>query len=245
MMSKAVVALALLEEVAAFQAPVARTRQVQMFSEGDIGVLPSASLCLLSASAVLARVEPATKISFSDSLAGQPLVGVGVRKKGPIKVYGVGLYVDKLGTKLSLSKYGKYSKASELPASFYESLLGGFGKTLVLKMAFGVTKEKIASALAESIKPRMKGGSSDDIEAFERLLMDGCAAHAKGGRACAGTELKFGVRGSSLGVSVNGKTAGSISSKPLCNALLNCYFDGKSVSPGLRSTCAEGILEIL
>ena len=40
MMSKTVVALALLEEVAAFSAPIARARQVQMFSEGDIGVLP-------------------------------------------------------------------------------------------------------------------------------------------------------------------------------------------------------------
>jgi len=40
MMAKTVVALALLEEVAAFQAPMARARQVQMFSEGDLGVLP-------------------------------------------------------------------------------------------------------------------------------------------------------------------------------------------------------------
>merc|ERR1711976_1061244 len=43
MMSKTVVALALLEEVAAFQSPVVRSAplsQVQMFSEGDIGVLP-------------------------------------------------------------------------------------------------------------------------------------------------------------------------------------------------------------
>merc|ERR1719316_1888240 len=44
MMSKAVVALALLEEVAAFQAPAmkASTKAVQasMFEEGDIGVLP-------------------------------------------------------------------------------------------------------------------------------------------------------------------------------------------------------------
>jgi len=39
-MSKAVVALAMLESVNAFQAPVARARSVQMFSEGDIGVLP-------------------------------------------------------------------------------------------------------------------------------------------------------------------------------------------------------------
>ena len=40
MMSKTVVALALLEQVNAFSAPVVRARQVQMFSEGDIGVLP-------------------------------------------------------------------------------------------------------------------------------------------------------------------------------------------------------------
>jgi hypothetical protein len=39
-MSRTVVALALLEEVAAFSAPVVRSRPVQMFSEGDIGVLP-------------------------------------------------------------------------------------------------------------------------------------------------------------------------------------------------------------
>merc|ERR1711924_578949 len=43
MMSKAVVALALLEEVAAFQAPVVCSTPLSaptMFSEGDIGVLP-------------------------------------------------------------------------------------------------------------------------------------------------------------------------------------------------------------
>eukprot|EP00900_Chrysochromulina_parva_P019174 jgi/Chrpa1/27258/Chrysochromulina_OHIO_Genome00026763-RA len=40
MQSTAVVALALLESVQAFQAPVMRSRTVQMFSEGDLGVLP-------------------------------------------------------------------------------------------------------------------------------------------------------------------------------------------------------------
>merc|ERR1739848_540373 len=40
MQNTAVVALALLESVNAFQAPVVRSRPVQMFSEGDIGVLP-------------------------------------------------------------------------------------------------------------------------------------------------------------------------------------------------------------
>merc|ERR1719316_994065 len=38
MMQKTVVALALIESAEAFSAPVARSRPVQMFSEGDIGV---------------------------------------------------------------------------------------------------------------------------------------------------------------------------------------------------------------
>ena len=40
MLSKSIVALALVEEVAAFSAPLMRSRTVQMFEEGDIGVLP-------------------------------------------------------------------------------------------------------------------------------------------------------------------------------------------------------------
>merc|ERR1712060_356613 len=77
------------------------------------------------------------------------------------------------------------------------------------------------------------------------MLMAGCEAHAMGGRVAGGTEFQFAVRGSSLGVQVNGKKVGTISSKPLCQALLKCYFDGKSVAPSLKSTCAEGLLERL
>jgi light-harvesting complex I chlorophyll a/b binding protein 1 len=40
MQKSAVVALALLESASAFSAPVMRSRPVQMFSEGDLGVLP-------------------------------------------------------------------------------------------------------------------------------------------------------------------------------------------------------------
>ena len=36
--------------------------------------------------AAAAMVDPATKISFEDSVGGLSLFGVGVRKKGPIKV---------------------------------------------------------------------------------------------------------------------------------------------------------------
>ena len=36
---------------------------------------------------IQALVDPATKIKFDDSIGSLPLFGVGVRKKGPIKVY--------------------------------------------------------------------------------------------------------------------------------------------------------------
>ena len=82
------------------------------------------ALALLAAPA-LARVEPATKINFPESRNGQSLVGLGVRKKGPIKVYGVGMYVDKLSTKFALSKYKK-TGAEKLPPAFYKVLGGPF-----------------------------------------------------------------------------------------------------------------------
>ena len=185
-----------------------------------------------------ARIETATKIQFQEKKHGQDLVGVGVRKKGPIKVYGVGMYVDPLASKFKLSKY---KGQPELPTNAF---LQNFGKTLVLKMAFGVTKEKIATALVESIKPRMAGGAKD-IDQFERILLDGCEKFAKGGKACAGTEFAFSIRGATLGVAVNGHKAGSVSSQPLCSALLKCYFDNKCVSPGLKAQCNEGLLSRL
>ncbi len=162
------------------------------------------------------------------------------------QVYGVGMYSDKLGAKLALGKFSKYkeSPVSALPASFYQAVSGGFGKTLVLKMSYGVSKEKMAGALASSIKPRMGAGGGKVLAAFEQALLDGCEAHAKGGRACAGTEFTFKLKGSSLGVAVNGKQVKTLSSAPLCKALLNCYFDAKTVSPALKSTCAEGLLAL-
>jgi len=129
-----------------------------------------------------------------------------------------------------------------LDEKFYKACVeGGFGKTLVLKMKFGVSKEKMASAIAESVKPRMKGGG-DAVQKLETSLLDGCEKYAKDGRAGPGTEFCFAVRGSNLGVSVNGKSVTTISSQPLCHALLNCYFDKGSVAPALKSTCGEGLL---
>lgn len=45
-----------------------------------------AAILVLAVQLAICRVEPATKINFPDKHNGQTLVGVGVRKKGPIKV---------------------------------------------------------------------------------------------------------------------------------------------------------------
>ena len=50
-----------------------------------------------------ALVDPATKIKFDDALGSLPLFGVGVRKKGPIKVcdaQDVYLYPHAMGVRL-------------------------------------------------------------------------------------------------------------------------------------------------
>jgi len=207
--------------------------------------LRTASLLLvLAAPLALGRIEPSTKISFPEKRGGQSLVGVGVRKKGPIKVYGVGMYVDGFASKMSLSKF-KSTAAEKVDSSFYKACVeGGFGKTLVLKMKFGVSKEKMAGAIADSVKPRISGDKSA-VAKLEESLLVGCDKYAKDGRAGPGTEFCFAIRGASMGVSVNGKSVATISSKPLCKALLNCYLDGSSVSPGLKSTCAEGLIGLL
>jgi len=201
-------------------------------------------LTALALPSALCRVEPATKINFPDKRSGQGLIGVGVRKKGPIKVYGVGMYVDSLGSKLAMSKFKK-CEADKVDASFYKTCIeSGFGKTLVLKMKFGVSKEKMAGAIADSVKPRMSGDKGA-VSKLEDSLLTGCEKFAKDGRAGPGTEFCFAIRGSNMGVSVNGKSVATINSQPLCRALLNCYLDGSSVSPGLKTTAAEGILASL
>jgi hypothetical protein len=60
-----------------------------------------------------------------------------------------------------------------------------------------------------------------------------------------GTEFAFGLRGPSIGVSVNGKGAGSLSSYRLSRAILACYFDEHAVSPAFKQSCAEGFMTLL
>jgi len=59
----------------------ARLKNIFAVSALLVAVLPEAV-----GAAAAAMVDTATKIEFSDTLDGLSLLGVGVRKKGPIKV---------------------------------------------------------------------------------------------------------------------------------------------------------------
>ena len=75
---------------------------------------------------VIAMTDKATSISFPETLNELNIFGVGVRKKGPIKVYSVGMYCNDT-VRESLSGISKSSKealdalcngAQENPTSF-------------------------------------------------------------------------------------------------------------------------------
>merc|ERR1711902_13647 len=103
--------------------------------------------------------EYATGVSFAPKLAeGLYLVGAGVRKKSIIKVYAVAMY-------------SSAAVLSAVSSSMLGSAARTFGSstpvtTFVLEMVYSVGAEKIAVAIAESVKPRY-GGSPSDIQALE------------------------------------------------------------------------------
>lgn len=86
----------------------------------------------------------------------------------------------------------------------------------------GVGAEKMASSLVDAVKPRC--GDAKAVADFKDLMVqalpDGCKKN---------TELCFATGGGKLGLSVNGKSRGSVASKPLCKAFCGVYTDKSAV----------------
>ena len=137
---------------------------------------------------VSAATEPKTGISFPDRYKGSSLDAMGVRYKGPIRVYALGKYSD----------------------------------TFMLKMAMGVSAEKIASSTADAVRPRCADKTA--VDKFQCMLKDGLP------NGCSkGTSLTFGTGGGKLSIAVNDRSIGSITSKPLAKAFAAVYTDKKAV----------------
>ncbi|KAL3927201.1 MAG: hypothetical protein SGPRY_002935 [Prymnesium sp.] len=166
---------------------------------------------LLALPLASARVESSTGLSFSDRRNGQSLVGLGVRKKGPIKASSSHTPPSARSPR-SISPSPAPRPPFTPPGTIcfarthlsglwsgHACVDGAFSKTLVLKMKYGVSKEKMAGAIADSVKPRMTGDTSA-VGKLEESLLTGCEKYAEGGRAGPGTEFCFAIRGSTMGV---------------------------------------------
>lgn len=191
-----------------------------------LGLCYSAALVDAAAAAL---TDAATKINFDDNLGGLHLFGVGVRKKGPIKVYSVGMYSDE-AAKSSIASLPKTKSAL---TALRKSLKSSKTTSFLLKMNFKVGAEKMADAIAESVDPRTSDKGA--VDALKKLIMDGVAAK---GAATPGTTLQFDCSSDgAVKVSVDGKAVGSAPglSEPFCDV----FLDDNGVSPAFRESVIE------
>lgn len=193
-------------------------------------------LFLLGSSALLsqsgAMTDKATGISFSPKLNQLNLFGVGVRKKGPIKVYSVGLYCSEtLKEKLST-----ISKAADKGKQAIQALRAGVKEhptTFLLQMNFKVGAEKMANAIAESVAPRYFGSPSD-VDELKGLIYKGVVPKGSVGK---GNKIQFDCSKEGICVAVDGEDQGNVTSGELAAAFCDVYLDDKSVSPTLLESC--------
>ena len=177
--------------------------------------------------------DSATGISFVDKFRELDIFGVGVRKKGPIKVYSVGMYCTE-AVRESLSSI---SRAADAKGKEAMALLRKGAKenptSFLLQMNFKVGAEKMASAIAESVSPRHSVES--EVETLKGLIFKGVSEK---GAAVKGTKIQFDCDPETgVDVSVDGKEQGNVESPGLAKAFCDVYLDDKCVSPALRESC--------
>lgn len=194
-------------------------------------------LCLLMAVSVMlcngAMTDSATGIDFSPNLNGLSLFGVGVRKKGPIKVYSVGMYASQ-AAKESLAAFSKQADKVKALATLRSSAKENPPTSFVLKMNFKVGAEKMANAIADSVTPRHS--NAGEVDELKTLIFNGVSGK---GAATKGTIFQFDCGANDLSVSVDGKKQGSVASSGLSKAFNDVYLDDKCVSNPLRESCLD------
>jgi hypothetical protein len=192
----------------------------------------SSSLQTIVESNVKPIQEYATSVTFvpklDDSLY---LVGAGVRKKSIVKVYAVALYSSPtvLQALVKESTSGMRNAARSFSPS---SPMTSF----VLEMTYSAGAEKIAGAIAESVKPRYSGNPSD-ISELEALIVKG--VNMKGGQASKGTIFRFDCSNEGVRVSVDGSDQGVAAFEGMGSAFVDVFLDDDAVSPSLIDSCVD------
>jgi len=186
-------------------------------------------LCSMLVVSTTAMKDGATGIAFDSSKNGLNIFGVGVRRKGPIKVYSVGMY----GSENVQEELATISKADKKAVDALRKGASENPSAFVLKMNFKVGAEKMASAIADSVSPRHS--SSSEVSELKDLIFEGVSDK---GAAVKGTVIEFDCS-DGVEVTVDGTSKGKVESTGLAKALCDVYLDDKSVSPKLKESIIE------
>lgn len=181
-----------------------------------------------------ALTDLATKIDFPPRLGDLPIFGVGVRRKGPIKIYSVGLYGNSTARE-SIEDFSASSNKEEALEKLRKKVKSNPPTTFLLKMNFKVGAEKMASAIAESVAPR-HSGNSGEVDDLKKLIFEGISEK---GAATKGTTFQFDCSDDKISVSVDGVDKGSVESSGLSQAFCDVYLDENSVSNALKESCLD------
>ena len=175
--------------------------------------------------------ERTTSITFAPKLKNLYLVGAGVRMKAAHKVYAVAMYCSP-SVLIRAS-----SPASLAPAARSFNAALNQQTSFVLEMVYSATAHEIATAIAQSLKPRHQGSSSQ-LEELESLIIDGIN-ESTSKFSTMGASLQFDCSSRGLSVSVNGSPQGSIKSEEIGSAFVDIYMDSNTVSPTLIESCVK------
>ena len=180
--------------------------------------------------------DKATGIAFRPKLKDDALTlfGVGVRRKGPIKVYAVGLYSNQT-LKEELATVSRASDPNGQQAlTMLRKGVKEHPTSFLLEMNFQVSAEKMAKAIGESVAPRY-AGSPEHIEKLKGLIRKGVGATK--GSVGRGNNIQFDCSPEGIAVAVDGKEQGNVPNTDLAAAFCDVYLDEKSVTPTLRDSC--------
>lgn len=100
-------------------------------------------------------------------------------------------------------------------------------RVVVIRLARSVSADTMSGALADSVRPRMKGDEGA-LQSFKAILAKGLQ-----GGAAPDMKLCFLNSGDRMTVRINGASKGEVRSKSLCEAFLGVYLDKNAVSPGM------------
>jgi len=183
-------------------------------------------LLLLAVVGVLGNTvkEPSTGQQFPTSASGLTLAGVGVRAKGPIKVYAAAYYVNKNDVVGKCKGLKCKSAADLLKSSKFKDVLVEGSRRVTIKMARTMGADTFSTAFTSSFKPRMNGKDDKALDSLKSILAKGFGDK----QIKSGTEVVFDVSaGRWLTASINGKKAGTVTSPAICKAALLVYCDEK------------------